>query len=75
MNPRECRELIKSAPGRVTEFAAATNVHGSIIGGTLSHQTPPSFAVADKGWGTRDKWIFLIGVCAAAVVAAVIVSH
>ena len=54
---------------------AATNVHGSIIGGTLSQQTPPSFGIADKGWSTRDKWIFLIGVCAAAVVAAVIVSH
>lgn len=53
----------------------ATNVHGSIIGGTISHQTPPSFAAAGKGWSTRDKWIFLIGVCAAAVIAALIVSH
>lgn len=55
--------------------AAATNVHGSIVGGTLSHHTPPSFGVADKGWSARDKWTFLIGVCAAAVVAALIVSH
>jgi hypothetical protein len=55
--------------------AAATNVHGSIVGGTLSHHTPPSFGNADKGWSTRDKWTFLIGVCAAAVVAALIVSH
>jgi serine/threonine protein kinase len=55
--------------------AAATNVHGSIVGGTLSHHTPPSFGTADKGWSARDKWTFLIGVCAAAVVAALIVSH
>ena len=54
--------------------AAATNVHGSIVGGTLSHHTPPSFGNADKGWSTRDKWTFLIGVCAAVVVAALIVS-
>lgn len=55
--------------------AAATNVHGSIVGGTLSHHTPPSFGNADKGWSTRDKWTFLIGVCAAALAAAVIVLH
>jgi len=54
---------------------AATNVHGSIVGGSLSHQVPPSFGGAAKGWSTRDKWTFLIGICAAAVVAAVIVSH
>jgi serine/threonine protein kinase len=55
--------------------AAATNVHGSIVGGTLSHHTPPSFGNADKGWSRRDKWTFLIGVCAAALAAAVIVLH
>ncbi len=54
---------------------AATNVHGSIVGGTLSHHTPPSFGNADKGWSARDKWTFLIGVCAAALAAAVIVLH
>jgi eukaryotic-like serine/threonine-protein kinase len=51
----------------------ATSVHGTVIGGTLSHQIAPSFGIPNAGWSRRDKLIFSLGVGVAAVVAAALV--
>ena len=53
--------------------AAATGVHGAVVGGTLSHQIAPSFGVRNKGWSMRDKAVFAASVGVAAVLAAAIV--
>ncbi|MBE0626018.1 MAG: serine/threonine protein kinase [Burkholderiales bacterium] len=50
-----------------------TGVHGSVIGGTLSHHVAPSFGARNDGWNARDRTVFTLGVGVATILAAAIV--
>jgi serine/threonine-protein kinase len=62
------------AAGEKTELTLApTTVHGSVVGGTFSRQSAPSFATRNASWSARDKMIYFSSVGVAAILGAAII--